>query len=186
MLAQWNLTHLVSLSRIFKPGKKFWGRSGDDLYSFGPSTITTPAALTASSLSSDVWHRRLGHPGSQSLNHLISNFSLPCNHNKAASVLCDACQKGRHVRLPFARSQSFTYFPFQIIHCDLWTSPITSFTGFEYYLVLMDDYSHYTWTSPLRQKSDAEINNHSLSCICRNSISSFHSVPTMWQWRRVR
>jgi septin family protein len=55
----------------------------------------------------------------------------------------------------FSNSTSFTYFPFQIIHCDLWTSPIVSFTGYKYYLVLIDDYSHYTWTFPLRNKFDA-------------------------------
>lgn len=46
-------------------------------------------------------------------------------------------------------------FPFQIIHCDIWTSPIVSFTGYKYYLVLIDDYSHYTLTFPLHHKSDA-------------------------------
>jgi hypothetical protein len=30
-----------------------------------------------------------------------------------------------------------------------------SFTGYKYYLVLIDDYSHYTWTFPLRNKFDA-------------------------------
>jgi histone deacetylase 1/2 len=128
--------------------------SGGDLYSFGPTKIPTPMALTASNPSSVVWHRRLGHPGHLSLAHLISQFSLPCTHNNTPSGVCDACQRGRHVRLPFATSQSVTYFPFQIIHCDLWTSPIVSFTGYKYYLVLLDDYSHYTWTFPLRHKSD--------------------------------
>uniref|UniRef100_A0A453J2V5 Integrase catalytic domain-containing protein n=1 Tax=Aegilops tauschii subsp. strangulata TaxID=200361 RepID=A0A453J2V5_AEGTS len=41
-----------------------------------------------------------------------------------------------------------------LIHCDLWTSPVCSFSGFQYYLVILDDYSHYFWTFPLRHKSD--------------------------------
>lgn len=44
--------------------------------------------------------------------------------------------------------------PFQLIHCDLWTSPITSVSGHQYYLVIIDDFSHYVWTFPLRKKSD--------------------------------
>jgi hypothetical protein len=129
--------------------------SGGNLYSFSPSKITTQTALTASSLSVDVWHRRLGHLGHQSLARLVFDFSLPCTHKSTHIGVCDACQRGRHVRLPFSHSSSFTYFPFQIIHCDLWTSPIVSFTSYKYYLVLVDDYNHYTWTFPLSHKSDA-------------------------------
>jgi transposase InsO family protein len=36
----------------------------------------------------------------------------------------------------------------------LWTSPILSVSGFKYYLVILDDYSHFLWTFPLRLKSD--------------------------------
>jgi transposase InsO family protein len=43
---------------------------------------------------------------------------------------------------------------FQLLHRDLWTSPITSVSGHKYYLVILDDYSHYLWTFPLRLKSD--------------------------------
>jgi hypothetical protein len=44
---------------------------------------------------------------------------------------------------------------FDLIHCDLWTSPIVSVSGFKYYLVILDDCSHFLWTFPLRVKSDA-------------------------------
>jgi transposase InsO family protein len=40
------------------------------------------------------------------------------------------------------------------VHADVWTSPISSFSGFQYYLVLIDDYTHYVWTFPLRKKSE--------------------------------
>ena len=43
---------------------------------------------------------------------------------------------------------------FDLIHCDLWTSPVPSVSGFKYYLVVLDDCSHYLWTFPLRVKSD--------------------------------
>jgi hypothetical protein len=41
-----------------------------------------------------------------------------------------------------------------LIHCDLWTSPVLSISGYKYYLVILDDYSHFLWTFPLRLKSD--------------------------------
>src|SRR6185503_15298911 len=37
---------------------------------------------------------------------------------------------------------------------DLWTSPVLSLSGYKYYLVVVDDFSHYSWTFPLRAKSE--------------------------------
>jgi transposase InsO family protein len=49
--------------------------------------------------------------------------------------------------------------------------PLLSFSGFKYYLVLIDDYTHYVWTFPLRAISEA------LSCIL-----AFHAyVSTQFQ-----
>ena len=80
------------------------------------------------------------------------DFLSDCN--KAPHVPCSACQLGRQPRLPFSSSHSKTYAPFDLIHCDMWTYPVVSFSGFQYYLVILDDYTHYSWTFPLRQKSE--------------------------------
>ncbi|KAL8161008.1 hypothetical protein V2J09_012497, partial [Rumex salicifolius] len=56
--------------------------------------------------------------------------------------------------LPFSISNTVSCSPFDLIHCDLWTYPILSFSGFKYYLVIIDDYSYYVWTFPLKHKSD--------------------------------
>jgi hypothetical protein len=44
--------------------------------------------------------------------------------------------------------------PFDLIHCDLWTSPVVHASGYKYYLVILDDYTHFAWTFPLRLKSE--------------------------------
>lgn len=112
-------------------------------------------ALAASVKTEDLWHRRLGHLGHHGMSHLISSSSIPCNkRTHHDSSLCHACQLGRHVRLPFTTSTSRTNKPFELIHCDLWTSPIPSVSGYKYYLVALDDLTHYVWTFPLRYKSD--------------------------------
>lgn len=49
---------------------------------------------------------------------------------------------------------SLSSFPFAIVHADTRTSWVLSFTGFKYYLVLIDDYSNYIWTYPLHHKYD--------------------------------
>jgi hypothetical protein len=112
-------------------------------------------ALSTITSSVDVWHRRLGHPSHKSLAHLISKFDFPTTNKHSVTSSCESCQQGEHVRLPFSNSVSFTYFPFQLIHCDIWISLAESFTGYKYYLIVIDDFSHYTWTFPIRHKSDA-------------------------------
>lgn len=49
---------------------------------------------------------------------------------------------------------SLSSFPFAIVHADTRTSRVLSFTGFKYYLVLIDDYSNYIWTYALHHKYD--------------------------------
>jgi hypothetical protein len=124
--------------------------STGDLYPFFlPITSSTHALAVTSTL----WHRRLGHISFDALSKLISSQAITCNKPKH-DHLCHACQLGRHVRLPFGLSTTRVVNRFDLIHCDLWTSPVVSVSGYKYYLVIIDDYSHYTWTFPRRLKSD--------------------------------
>jgi histone deacetylase 1/2 len=110
------------------------------------------AQVATSSTSFDVWHRRLGHPGSHIMTRLHQLHHIPSN--KASSSLCNACQLGKHIRSPFFPSQTFTSRPFECIHCDLWTSPVPNTSGYRYYIIIVDDFSNYFWTFPLCRKSD--------------------------------
>lgn len=100
--------------------------SSGDLY---PVT-SLPHALTALTADSTLWHRRLGHPGLDAFRRLVSSSSLPINKVLKDPSLCHACQLGRHVRLPFSASTTRTHRPFELIHCDLWTSPIECVSGY--------------------------------------------------------
>jgi transposase InsO family protein len=119
-----------------------------------PSSSSTPttAVVFAATTSSTTWHRRLGHPGRDALTQLTRSATIPCTRSHDEH-LCHACQLGRHVRLPFSSSSHATH-AFDVVHCDLWTSPIISISGYKYYLVVLDDFSHYVWTFPLRAKSE--------------------------------
>jgi hypothetical protein len=117
--------------------------SSGDLYPFFVAPVTTTTALTATAATSTLWHRRLGHLGSDALSKLISSKVISCN-KCTTEPLCHACQLGRHIRLPFSVSTSRASKPFDLIHCDLWTSPIISVSGYKYYLAILDDCTHYT------------------------------------------
>ena len=124
--------------------------SPGDLYPVqSPSSPGGPRAFSAGV---DLWHARLGHPSTSSLRQIMRGFSFSCN--KTAAHSCEACRLGKHVRLPFSSSSTVASFPFELIHSDVWTSPVPSNSGYLYYLVILDDYSHFVWTFPLRRKSD--------------------------------
>jgi transposase InsO family protein len=58
------------------------------------------------------------------------------------------------VRLPFASYNKVASRAFELLHGDLWTSPVISNSDYKYYLVILDDHTHYVWTFPLRAKSE--------------------------------
>lgn len=110
----------------------------------------TATALTASTSSNVLWHRHLGHLGHDALTRLAAVVPM----TKGAHAVCHACQPGCHTRLPFTTSFTRAKANFELIHCDLWTSPVVSMSGYKYYLDILDDCSHFVWTFPLRIKSD--------------------------------
>jgi hypothetical protein len=72
----------------------------------------------------DLWHRRLGHPNNTTLSFLLQEFCIPSSSAYHDSSLCNACPCGKHVRLPFGTSSTYSTFPFELVHCDIWTSPV--------------------------------------------------------------
>jgi hypothetical protein len=68
-----------------------------DLY---PLRLPQHHAFTASSSASvELWHQRLGHPGTSSLSQVLRSFDFQCN--KSVPHSCHSCKIGKHVRLPF-------------------------------------------------------------------------------------
>ncbi|GJU51692.1 ribonuclease H-like domain-containing protein [Tanacetum coccineum] len=91
--------------------------------------------------------------GSEVLRLLVSRNLISCNKEKPP-VLCHACQLGTHVRLPLVSSNTSVTSRFDIVHSDVWTSPIPSLSGFKYYVLFLDHYSHFVWVYPLVNKLD--------------------------------
>ena len=45
--------------------------------------------------------------------------------------------------------------PFDLIHCDIWGPyHIPSYSGYQYFLTLVDDCTRFTWLYLLKHKSD--------------------------------
>jgi hypothetical protein len=102
-----------------------------------------------------VWHSRLGHPSLLTVNRVIKAHSLPIlNNDSNKEHFCDSCQLGKSKKLPFSASNRITTSVLELIHTDLWTSPIPSISGCKYYIIFVDDFTRYTWFYPLHFKSD--------------------------------
>jgi hypothetical protein len=94
------------------------------------SSVAAPTTLVALA---STYHRRLG-PGVDTMSKLSNASSVVCSRRTH-----DLCRADNN---------------FDLIHCDLYTSPIVSISGCKYYLVILGDHSHFVWTFPLRVKSD--------------------------------
>lgn len=125
--------------------------SQGNLYPITTSQAISPSSFAA--LAPSLWHARLGHPGVPVVDSLRQNKFIECNKTSGSHV-CQSCSLGKHVKLPFVASNSCTVMPFDIIHSDIWTSPVMSSSGHKYYVLLLDDYSNFLWTYPLSKKSE--------------------------------
>lgn len=148
------------------------GKSKDGLYpivAYSLSNIVPASGLSKSStplcasvsvsklLNTELWHFRLGHPSAVVLNKLLAAYDIPCD-SKLHTRECISCLKGKMTKLPFALSSTSSNTPLQLVHSDVWgPSPVTSVSGFRYYVSLVDDFSKYTWIFPLVSKSDVSI-----------------------------
>lgn len=90
-----------------------------DLYPITPASPSLSTSLLVS-VDADTWHQRLGHPGRDNLSRVLRTVSC----TSAPSHTCHACRLGKNVRFPFQQSKTVSLFPFQLVHCDVWTSPI--------------------------------------------------------------
>uniref|UniRef100_A0A803PPY9 GAG-pre-integrase domain-containing protein n=1 Tax=Cannabis sativa TaxID=3483 RepID=A0A803PPY9_CANSA len=56
--------------------------------------VTQPSAEKSLNSKIDVWHRRLGHPSSKVLSHVLESTNVKVSQNEMQSF-CDACQYGK-------------------------------------------------------------------------------------------
>ncbi|GKA01371.1 retrovirus-related pol polyprotein from transposon TNT 1-94 [Tanacetum coccineum] len=107
---------------------------------------------------STLWHRRLGHTNMRLIQSLASKElvrNLP--KLKFDQHFCDACKIGKqaHANHKAKNIVSMTRY-LELLHMDLFgPSAVRSDGGNRYTLVIVDDYSRYTWTRFLKDKIKA-------------------------------
>ncbi|XP_057802878.1 uncharacterized protein LOC131018175 [Salvia miltiorrhiza] len=132
-------------------------RSSDNCY-----LVDDPKCNKAQIDESMLWHQKLGHTNFKNLDRLSKLEAvrgLPKITQKEKEV-CESCQKGKQIHATHrATQQAEQHFGttrcFELIHMDL-VGPVgvESIGGKRYVYVLVDDFSRFTWTFFLREKSE--------------------------------
>jgi hypothetical protein len=135
----------------------------DDNTALLNGSTTVQSALKVSSLSPELWHRRLCHIGRSRLKELFSGSyvkDLDTGISLSTSPLpdiCEHCLAGKQHRFPFpdAASNRRTR-PLELVHSDL-HGPVSVQTPQQhrYWISFVDDYSRYRVIYLLHNKSEA-------------------------------
>jgi hypothetical protein len=107
-----------------------------------------------------LWHRRLSHVGMRKLHklqkecHILGIMNVAFEKDRP----CEACQASKQVGAPHhAKNIMTTTRPLEMIHMDLF-GPIAyiSIDGNKYGLVIVDDYSRFTWVFFLQDNGEIQ------------------------------
>jgi len=130
------------------------GPSDNGLYPINLCQLTSSKfhALTMSvsvKASTSNWHYRVGHPSSATLHRVISKFSLPVIYSINKQAIYVSCLLGKSKQLPFFESLNESITILEIIHFDVWFTSTPSLSGCRYYVIFIDNYTHFCWLFPL-------------------------------------
>ncbi|XP_048423736.1 uncharacterized protein LOC125469828 [Pyrus x bretschneideri] len=106
----------------------------------------------------DLWHKRLGHMNCKDMIKLSKKEYVRGLPMLAGELgICGECQVGKQTKSSHKSTNYIsTSRPLELMHMDL-VGPVQteSIGGKKYILVLVDDFSRFTWVAFLREKSDA-------------------------------
>jgi transposase InsO family protein len=107
-----------------------------------------------------LWHRRLAYVGMKNLHKLLKGehiLGLTNVHFEKGRV-CSACQVAKQVRTHHPHKNIMTTDrPLELLHIDLFGSiAYISIGGSKYCIVIVDDYSRFTWVFFLQEKSQTQ------------------------------
>ncbi|GJR21088.1 retrovirus-related pol polyprotein from transposon TNT 1-94 [Tanacetum coccineum] len=139
------------------------GSQGNNLYtlSLGDMMTSSPICLLtkASKTKSWLWHRRLSHLNFGAINYLARHGhvrGLPKLKFKK-DHLCFACAIGKSKKKPHKpKSEDTNQEKLYLLHMDrCGPMHVASVNGKKYILVIVDNYSRFTWVKCLRSKDEA-------------------------------
>lgn len=74
----------------------------------------------------------------------MKTYALPTLGPSNLDHMCELCPIGKAKKLLFGKSSRVSSFLLDLVHLDVWVSPITLNEGHRYYALSIDDYSRFT------------------------------------------
>ena len=107
----------------------------------------------------ELWHQRFGHANFKQVakvSKLEAVEGLP-KFGKVEKTICGACQMGKQTKASHQKVNVIaTSRCLELLHVDLMGPTRTeSLVEKRYIMVIVDDFSRYTWVEFLREKSEA-------------------------------
>jgi hypothetical protein len=143
--------NLLSVSQLCKMGYNCLFTDIGQLYLVDFNRAELDNCLIAKTNMGWLWHRRLAHVVMKNLHKLLKGEHILglTNVHFEKDRTCSACQAGKQVGVHHPHKNIMTTDrPLELLHMDLF-SPIAyiSIGGSKYCLVIVDDYSRFTWCS---------------------------------------
>jgi hypothetical protein len=134
---------------------------GADLYSLDaiPIANKVDANLVSTpyrSIDINTLHRRLGHLGFDNC-HLMINHKMVDGVDKVVGKeeFCEGCAYGRSKRKHHPLTGTRTKRQLERVHIDLCGPLPNSLGGNRYFLIIVDEHTHYLWVEIVSKKSDS-------------------------------
>jgi hypothetical protein len=128
------------------------------LVDFNDNQAELDTCLIAKTNMGWLCHRRLAHVGMKNLHKLLKGEHILTNVHFEKDRICSACQAGKQVGVHHPHKNIMTTDrPLELLHMDLFGSiAYISIGGSKYCLVIVDDYSRFTWVFFLQEKSQTQ------------------------------
>nr|GEW28203.1 hypothetical protein [Tanacetum cinerariifolium] len=173
----------MTIKKVYYVEDLLTGDRSSNLYTIALNEIVSNASACllakASSSQSLLWHQRHFHLNFATINNLVKNNlvrGLPKMKFKK-DHLCSACEQGKiHQNYHKSKTAFASNKPFYLLHMDL-CGPlhIESINGKRYVLVVVDDYSRYTW-----QNDVVERKNRTLVDAARTMLTFANLLLFLW------
>jgi len=125
------------------------------------TTLASETAFSLSTLPTDIslWHRRFIHHNYADVKRMIQKklvTGLKLESNAKPDPVCEPCIAGKMHSNPFPPSPNHNRAPLELIHSDLHGPlPVTTHSGYKYWITFIDDCSCFRAVYLLKAKSEA-------------------------------
>jgi len=111
----------------------------------------------------------MGHPLEERLKVLKTYYP---NIHIDKDFICDACHQAKQ-RFFFSLSDTRTAKPFELFHICIWgLCSFVSMLCHKFFLIIVDDFTRYTWIFPMHNKSEVRANVTNFITYAENQFST--------------